>query len=223
MIYLYLKTHNITGLKYLGKTEKDPFAYLGSGSYWKKHIKIHGKDITTEILFQTEDKEVFKQTALRISEELDVVNSPSFANMRPEDGDGGDTSQTDSYKKSRQQRVETLKKKKWWNNGVQQVFSEQAPDDSFKRGRPIFNNNGAKVGSDKQRGKVWVNNTTEEMMVYEKEIPDGFHIGRLTSKKKGRPNTKALGTVWWNNGTISKMSRDCPGDDFIRGRLSTRQ
>ena len=40
MIYLYIKESPL-GLKYLGKTEKDPFKYIGSGLYWKKHLKKH--------------------------------------------------------------------------------------------------------------------------------------------------------------------------------------
>ena len=40
--YLYVKTHRITGLKYLGKTKQDPYKYRGSGVYWTSHIKKHG-------------------------------------------------------------------------------------------------------------------------------------------------------------------------------------
>ena len=36
---LYLKTHNKTGMKYLGITTGDPInSYKGSGAEWKKHI-----------------------------------------------------------------------------------------------------------------------------------------------------------------------------------------
>jgi hypothetical protein len=52
-ISLYLKTHNQTGLQYLGKTTQDPFTYKGSGSYWRKHIAKHGNDVTTTILFES--------------------------------------------------------------------------------------------------------------------------------------------------------------------------
>jgi hypothetical protein len=31
MISLYIKTHNTTGMKYLGKTTRNPFKYRGSG------------------------------------------------------------------------------------------------------------------------------------------------------------------------------------------------
>jgi len=56
MIYLYLKTHNISGLKYLGKTTRDPQKYLGSGKVWRDHLKKYGNDIHTEILFETDSQ-----------------------------------------------------------------------------------------------------------------------------------------------------------------------
>ena len=58
---LYKKTHNITGLSYLGFTKQDPFAYKGSGTYWQSHIKKHGYDVTTKILFQTTSKDEIKE------------------------------------------------------------------------------------------------------------------------------------------------------------------
>ena len=60
-IYLYIKTHNITGLKYLGKTEKDPYRYNGSGKYWKRHLKKYGRDIKTEILLDTDNENELKE------------------------------------------------------------------------------------------------------------------------------------------------------------------
>lgn len=38
IIHLYVKIHNVTGLKYFGKTTKDPFKYRGSGKYWLAHL-----------------------------------------------------------------------------------------------------------------------------------------------------------------------------------------
>ena len=62
--HLYIKTHNKTGLKYLGKTSYDPFKYKGSGTYWKRHIKKHGDDVITEILGSYETKEMLKEAGL---------------------------------------------------------------------------------------------------------------------------------------------------------------
>ena len=62
MFYLYVKTHNQTKLKYLGKTESDPYQYKGSGKYWLRHIRKHGNDVSTQILLATEDKKEFEYT-----------------------------------------------------------------------------------------------------------------------------------------------------------------
>jgi hypothetical protein len=88
IIYLYLKTHNKTGLKYLGKTTQDPFKYPGSGKIWKDHIKKHGHDITTKILFETDDLDKFIKIAIYYSRSLKVVESEEFANLMIEKGDG---------------------------------------------------------------------------------------------------------------------------------------
>lgn len=88
-IYLYLKTHNKTGLKYLGKTTLDPFVYKGSGVRWKHHIAKHGYDVTTEILLETDSIEEIKAEGMRLSAEWNVVESDEFANLMEENGIGG--------------------------------------------------------------------------------------------------------------------------------------
>ena len=40
--WLYIKEHNVTGLKYFGKTTRDPLKYKGSGTHWTRHISKHG-------------------------------------------------------------------------------------------------------------------------------------------------------------------------------------
>jgi hypothetical protein len=96
---LYIKTSPF-GLKYLGKTTKDPFKYKGSGKIWLRHIKKHNlthKDIQTEIIFETIDVNKLINEGIRVSNKFDVVNSTEWANLRPEAGDGGDTSKFINY------------------------------------------------------------------------------------------------------------------------------
>ena len=89
-IYLYKKTHKITGLKYLGKTTaKDPHRYKGSGKIWIRHIKKYGYDVETEILKECDSKEEVKEWGLYYSHLWDVVNSKEWANLIVESGDGG--------------------------------------------------------------------------------------------------------------------------------------
>ncbi len=86
-VYLYIKTHNKTGLKYFGKTIKDPFIYKGSGAYWKNHIKKHGYDVTTEVIaeFYDDTKELV-DFAINFSLTHNIVHSKEWANMILENG-----------------------------------------------------------------------------------------------------------------------------------------
>ena len=117
IIYLYLKTHNVTGLKYLGKTIQDPYLYQGSGKHWKCHIKKHGYDVTTEILFSTNNKDEFKAYAKHISKTLNVVESSEFANLCNEQGDGGYTSYTDERNKVISKKLKG-RKNYWTKDGT---------------------------------------------------------------------------------------------------------
>jgi len=87
MYYLYLKTHNVTGLNYLGYTSKDPFKYKGSGIRWTNHIKKHGSDVTTVILYVTQYKEEITDWGIYYSDLWNIVKSPNYANLMKEAGD----------------------------------------------------------------------------------------------------------------------------------------
>lgn len=88
--YLYIKTHNKTGLKYFGKTvAKDPHKYRGSGTYWLKHLKKHGYDVTTEILGYYIDEEECKTIAIQFSKDNNIVESQDWANLTNETLTGG--------------------------------------------------------------------------------------------------------------------------------------
>jgi len=52
--FLYIKTSPF-GLKYLGKTTKNPYIYMGSGKIWKRHLKKHNliyTNIKTEVILE---------------------------------------------------------------------------------------------------------------------------------------------------------------------------
>jgi hypothetical protein len=95
-IYLYVKTHKITGLKYLGKTNsKNPHKYPGSGVYWTDHLKKHGNDVATEILHECKDNDEVRERGLYYSELWNIVDAVDengrkiWANLEPESGNGG--------------------------------------------------------------------------------------------------------------------------------------
>lgn len=92
-IYLYAKQHSVTGLKYFGKTtQNDPVKYLGSGKYWLRHIRKHGKEfVETLELYEFQDQEEATRFALEFSEKNQIVESKDWANLQDEnalDGTG---------------------------------------------------------------------------------------------------------------------------------------
>lgn len=92
IIYLYVKQHSITGLKYFGKTvSKNPFKYLGSGLRWTRHYKKHGKsNINTLEVWGFDDKNLCQEFAHKFSIKNNIVNSDEWANLKEENGqDGG--------------------------------------------------------------------------------------------------------------------------------------
>lgn len=120
-IYLYIKTHNKTGLKYLGKTKKNPYEYKGSGVYWKRHIKKHGYDVTTKILAECNSEEEIKKLGLYYSDLYSVVESNEWANLMEENGIGGITSGcfqkgTVPANKGKLMPVISQSKIKYWEN-----------------------------------------------------------------------------------------------------------
>lgn len=126
---LMIKTHNKTGLKYLCYTQKeDHESYTGSGKHWKRHIKEHGYDVKTELIFQSERYDEFQKVAREYSSKYNVVNDTSWANLRIEDGDGGDT----------------VSSKRWITNGSEDKYypKDQSLPDGWKNGRSncVFNN-----------------------------------------------------------------------------------
>lgn len=113
MYILYLKQSPL-GLKYLGKCiNKDPYKYMGSGKYWKSHLKKYGflkDDIKTEILLETNDLNALKEKALYYSELWQVHRNEDFANLKPETGVGGGEHlrgipKSEEWKKKMSQRI----------------------------------------------------------------------------------------------------------------------
>lgn len=103
-IYLYVKTHNETGLKYLGKTSNNPFSYNGSGVDWKLHLKEYGNDHTTVVIKECQSNSELSEWGRYYSELWDVANSSEWANRIPETG-GGSTPSDQTREKLRQSQL----------------------------------------------------------------------------------------------------------------------
>lgn len=117
-IYLYVKTHSITGLKYLGKTKQNPYKYLGSGVDWISHLEKYGTSMTTEIIKECQTNEELSLWGRYYSKLYSVVTAMDdfgnkiWANRIPETG-GSDGSSL----KGRTQSSETVATRVQKNTG----------------------------------------------------------------------------------------------------------
>jgi hypothetical protein len=167
MNYLYVKTHNKTGLKYLGYTaKKDPYIYSGSGKRWLRHLKTHGFDFKTEILLATQDLTQIKETGIFFSKLWNIVESTEWANLMEESGTGGSNSKNIDYKKL----VETRKRngKTWTQSGESNLKRSIAQTGKTKSEESIRKT----VESKKRNG---TNKHTEETKI------------KLSESSKGKP------------------------------------
>lgn len=196
MYYLYVKTHNITGLKYLGQTKQsDPNIYKGSGKYWKNHINIHGYDVTTEILFQTNSKIELIEKGIYYSKLWNIVESKEWANLTEENGYGGNGSHWKGKRRSIESRLkmsETRIKNKTFS-GIKNPMHGKKHLEETKRlqslrmkGKNIGSKNGmyGKPRNDliernkKGKGKHWYTNGIQSKQCFPNEVPVGWLKGR---------------------------------------------
>jgi hypothetical protein len=85
---LLVLTHNVTGLKYFCKTSQFDIVhrYKGSGVYWKRHMRVHGRDVTAGVLGIYFEQDRCVAAALKFSQENEIVKSREWANSILENG-----------------------------------------------------------------------------------------------------------------------------------------
>lgn len=89
-IYLYIKIHTKTGLKYFGKTTRNVHRYNGSGKHWQRHIKQHGTEyIKTLKVWEFQSLDECTSFALKFSKDNHIVESVYWANLIEENGNDG--------------------------------------------------------------------------------------------------------------------------------------
>ena len=165
MIYLYVKTHNKTGLKYFGKTtNEDPISYCGSGKYWKNHLKKYGKDFSTEIVAKYDNQEECSKFALDFSRSNNIVESKLWANLIEENGlDGAPFGNI----------ISDITKDKISKS----LFKKPSPKSSYKMKESHEERSSRMMAVSKD--SIWINNGIESKRIKSTVIPDGWISGRI--------------------------------------------
>lgn len=138
MIYLYVKTHNITGMKYFGKTTRNLINYTGSGKYWKRHLDVYGNDCSTKIVaeFEDTDKDQCSEFAINFSREHQIVESHEWANLIEENGlDGAPMNHPPHIFTDEQKTKISQKSKEMWGDLNKRKTIIQSQKDSWTSDR----------------------------------------------------------------------------------------
>lgn len=175
---LYVKQHSVTGLLYFGKTTRDPLKYNGSGRYWSRHLRVHGKDIKTLWVSNTFHSESdIEEFALLFSELHDIVKSSKWANEKPENGLDGGREKGFAGRSLSDIEIRNLRIRMTLNNPMSTLegklnhqASMQTPAIRAKR-KEIMS------GNTNVRGKSWYNNGKVTKMFL--NPPNGWNKGRL--------------------------------------------
>jgi hypothetical protein len=217
MIYLYVKTHNITGLKYFGKTTKDNLvSYKGSGKYWIKHLKKHGTDLTTEIIGEFYNEQECEDFAIKFSIQNDIVNSPMWANLREENGlDGAPVGNI----LSDDTKLKISKKLRGKKSPKSSYIMRESSGTRSNRAR------------ENMTGLKWYNNGIEQIRIKAENALEGWVAGRLPNiygdKNLGLQNVagnNTKGKKIYNNGIRhAYFLKETVPDGWIQGKMDGYQ
>lgn len=173
---LMIKTHTETGMKYLCITKKTNYEkYTGSGVYWKRHLDKHGFSVKTDLLFESDDIELFTNECKKHSDLLDVANNPEFANLVPEYGYAGPI----DYIASELGRSET--RKKYFENLTYDQRLEYTQ--KFRAGRVLWEQNRTYEDFEKIKSKI-----SNKLQKFWDNANDDFRGQFATKVSRGRHN-----------------------------------
>lgn len=172
------------------------------------------------------EKKYFSIKENRIKRSISVKNSLKYQESRKTVGKAISNGKINSLKKKQTYaftQTEEFKDKcrqknknrKWYNNGIIQVFCKECPE-GFNNGmlprkEKIGNfslNHKLKLSKARQN-KHWWNNGIISTFSENQPGPEWVK-GRLLKKGINK---------WWNNGKIETRSKESPGKDYIEGRL----
>jgi hypothetical protein len=184
-IYICVKQHTNTKLKYFCKTKKNPEKYNGSGVDWKKHLSENGKYVINLQIWEFERQDVCTRFCLWFSKKFDIVESDEWANKIPENGIGGGSPKGTNKGKASYRNVVTNEVRQLKTDAIEVMGGEWV---SISKGRK-YTEEQKKISS----ACHWALNLPKELNLHTgmkrpKETGD-----KISAAKKGVPNIKLRG------------------------------
>lgn len=196
MLFLYIKEHSVTGLKYFGMTtRKNPFKYKGSGIYWRNHITKHGKEYVKTIdIFGFDNAKDCEFFARNFSRVHNIVESKEWANQIIETGSPLHVVELRSYWKD---KTGNRKGCIPWNKGMK----KEKPFKERKKPGPISQSEETKLILSKKAKDRYLNGAINAFKgkTHNKETRDKMSQKAkeriLTEERKEVLRTQGLGKV----------------------------
>ena len=217
--YLYHKRHVKTGLNYFGKTTRDPYKYVGSGVYWKRHLEKHGKEIETVQVWAFKNLAECKKFAIDFSIKNNIVESKEWANFVIENGVDGQSPGFKNPKLAEANKLRSGKNHPSKQSGyVPNRLGKKDSAETIEKKRQAHL--GKKYGplSEETKQKISKSNSGPRPHTTGNKNPMYGYVWSKTQKELLKEKRK--GKVWWNNGTECTISVSCPGEGYIQGRLT---
>ena len=216
--YLYHKKHAKTGLNYFGKTIKNPYKYHGSGVYWKRHLKQHGKEIITIQVWEFTDLNECQTFALDFSIKNNIVNSTEWANCVLENGVDGQSPGFKNAKLAEYNRIHSgvnhISKKPGF---IPNRLGKKDSIETIEKKRMAHLGKSHAPLSEETKQKI---SAALSRPRPEKAGKNNSMYGYKWSKEQLKQKSDRLkGTHWWNNSIQECMARGSPGITWVRGRL----
>ena len=218
IIYLYIKQHSITKLKYFGRTIKNPWKYNGSGTYWTQHIKKHGVEfVETIAVFEFETQDDCSRFALDFSNKNRIVESTEWANLVLEDGmarytgkssEKHSTTMIEKWKDSSYRNKQHQSKIDYWTNEnfktMMRVNRKNKWQDAEYREKTVANNKKSRTDDYRVRHRTTMTELWKDPV---------FKEAQLAKRRKG--------LYYINNGKVERKisTDDDMPDGFVKGRL----
>ena len=183
---------------------------------------------TEKIILETFDTyELALEAEVKLHQFFKVSTNPHFANIVKQTTKKFTTEGSVFVAENNskvQQKLSEEKRHHFQNMELRKVYSEK------KRKNGTAGNSGKVTGS-----LPWWTETKTGKTTRSKKCPgEGWEKGRnytpegllnyhQSEEGRKRNREKTLGTKWWNNGTMTKQSKECPGKGWKLGRLPLKR